>query len=925
MNRVKFTIVCMMLVFAGAIVRSGNSAPAAFLPAPRSVSASDGDHFDKVSISWNAVRGATTYRIFRNTIDNHQTATDLGTTVAGYFFDFTAVVGQNYFYWVRAENGGTVSDLGVPEQGRRAAGSASSTIFSPLSPPPVPGANQVTAAKAMLGKTLFWDEQLSSTRTVACGTCHRPASGGSDPRTVVGSNRSRNPGFDNTFNTADDVFGSPGVIGNNADGTLAPTSLFGLNEQVTGRKAPSYINVGITTNGTFWDGRASNTFRDPLTNVVLFSDWGGLESQSVGPPMSAVEMAHAGRDWTGAAARIAASRPLALASSIPASMLGWIDNRTYPELFTEAFGTPDVTPARIAMAIATHERTLFSDRTPLDRWATEIEPLTAQEDRGRDVFVSVNCSFCHGGPVLADQNFHNVGVRPTNEDPGRGAISGVANDNGRFKTPTLRNVELRGPYFHNGRFATLEEVVEFYNRGGDFNAGNINRGLIRALNLTTQQKADLVAFLKRPLTDPRVRDELPPFDRPKLFTESNRVPETVGTGRAGTGGTTPQPVAIEPPFAGNPSFAVGLSAALPNATVTLVIDAADPGVGAVVPASGSFARIVRQSDAGGFASATLPIPADPAIVGRTFYGRWYVADAGAANGFSVTAAFRFTVFPPASITAPETEADFDGDGRTDFSIFRPSVAEWWISRSANGGNFAARFGGTADRIAPTDFTGDGRTDIAFWRAGEWFVFRSEDSSYYSFPFGSPGDIPVPGDFDGDGKSDAAVFRPSSSTWFISLSAGGTIIRQFGAAGDRPLPADFDGDGRRDIAVYRTVSGEWWIERSSGGVIAFQFGTSADIAIPADFTGDRRADAAIWRPTTGEWFVLRSEDSSYFSFVFGVNSDVPSVGDFDGDSLADAVVFRSGSGTWYVNGSGGTTLIRQFGVSGDIPLPSVTAR
>ena len=93
-----------------------------------------------------------------------------------------------------------------------------------------------------------------------------------------------------------------------------------------------------------------------------------------------------------------------------------------------------------------------------------------------------------------DNAFHNIGVRPQTEDTGRFQVTGDPNDMGEFRTPSLRNVSLRGPYFHPGRFTTLEEVVEFYNRGGDFDAPNINRNLIRPLNLSPQQKSDLLAF-----------------------------------------------------------------------------------------------------------------------------------------------------------------------------------------------------------------------------------------------------------------------------------------------------------------------------------------------------------------------------------------------------------------------------------------------
>jgi hypothetical protein len=277
-------------------------------------------------------------------------------------------------------------------------------------------------------------------------------------------------------------------------------------------------------------------------------------------------------------------------------------------------------------------------------------------------------------------------------------------------------------------------------------------------------------------------------------------------------------------------------------------------------------------------------------------------------------------------------SDFDGDGLTDISIFRPSNGQWWVLRSLDGSSSVTQFGNLSDVITPGDYTGDGIIDIAFWRpsTGEWFILRSEDSSFFSFPFGSTADIPAPADFDGDGKTDVAVFRPSSSTWFILRSGdGGTTINQFGINTDRPVPADYDGDGKADIAIFRpngTNNSEWWIEQSSnGGVSVAQFGTSTDKTVQGDYTGDSKADIAVWRPSTGEWFILRSEDFSYFSFPFGVTDDIPAPGDYDGDGKFDATVFRPSDMNWYSNRTTSGILIVNFGLPNDIPVPSAFVR
>ncbi len=521
-----------------------------------------------------------------------------------------------------------------------------------LNPPPAPPGNPVTTAKANLGKALFWDEQLSSTNTVACGTCHIAKGGGSDPRSVSKAATSVNAGLDGAFGTADDVIGSMGVPLNLADGTYQWSASFGFKEQVTGRRSMSVINAAYAPS-LFWDGRATNVFRDPLTNEVILNGGAALESQILGPPVNSTEMAHNGRDWNDVARRVTAAKPLLLAPFVPAALNTWMANRSYPQLFAEAFGSVDVTPARIAMAIATYERTLYSDQAPVD---SGPGALTAAEARGQQLFGQNGCAACHGGPQFSDNQFHNTGIRPAAEDQGLFAVTGNPNDRAKFRSPSLRNVELRAPYMHNGRFATLEDVVEFYNRGGDFPAPNLERNLIRPRNLTAQQKADLVAFLKRPLTDPRVAAETAPFDRPMLYSESARVPRVTGAGTTGTGGLVPQVTALAPPFVGNTNFTVAVSNALGGTQAVLVIDRADPGASATIPATASLARVpVILSGTGtgkGTGSVSLTIPNNAALVGTTLYGRWFVSDANAANGMAVSPAFQMTIFGTATATAP---------------------------------------------------------------------------------------------------------------------------------------------------------------------------------------------------------------------------------------------------------------------------------
>ena len=628
------------------------------LSAPTGVDASDGAYATKVGVSWDVIRNATSYEIFRGTANDAPSAALVGTTPSLIFFDATAEPAQNYFYWVRARNGTTESSLSVPDQGFRAIGKISPSDVGPnrpLEPPPAPPQNPVTGAKVYLGKTLFWDEQLSSTRTVACGTCHLPRNGGSDPRSKEAVARSTNPGADGAFGTDDDVVGSPGVPLNLADGSYERSEHFGLREQTTPRKAFPVINAAYFDN-LLWDGRAVTRFEDPATGAVIIPAGGGLETQSLLPLTEPVEMSHMGAELDNVVARVAASKPLALSPALPAALAAWLEGRSYPDLFAEAFGTPEVTAVRIALAIASYERTLYSDRTPLDLAAAEILPYPPAQQRGRAVFVRSNCHICHQQTILGDSLFRNIGLRPPEEDQGRFNVTGLQQDRGKFRNVSLRNVALRAPYMHNGRSGSLEEVVEFYDRGGDF-TGAAQDVLIQPLRLTGDQKSDLVAFLRDGLTDPRVASEAGPlFDRPMLYTESARVPQIVGEGTPGSGGVVPEVIAIEPPFAGNPSFTVGLSHAVGGAQAVLVIDSTDPGTGPNIPASAALARetvIVAGDGAGdGYASVSIAIPNDAAKGTSGLIGRWFVLDGGAAGGVAVSPAFQITIFD-ADISTPQ--------------------------------------------------------------------------------------------------------------------------------------------------------------------------------------------------------------------------------------------------------------------------------
>lgn len=285
--------------------------------------------------------------------------------------------------------------------------------------------------------------------------------------------------------------------------------------------------------------------------------------------------------------------------------------------------------------------------------------------------------------------------------------------------------------------------------------------------------------------------------------------------------------------------------------------------------------------------------------------------------------------------------DFDGDGKTDVSMFRPnpsafapnrgpegSSAQWWIYNSSDMSTFAAAFGSPSDIPVPADYTGDGKTDIAFYRSStsEWFVLRSEDQSYFAFTYGSSGDRPAPADYDGDGIADPAVYRPSNGTWFVLQSSDSqTQAVPFGITEDLPTVGDFDGDGKSDFAVFRPSVSQWWQLRSTEGVKAFEFGQNGDETVIGDYTGDGKADVAFYRPSTSEWYVLRSEDDSYFAFTWGAVGDIATPGDYDGDGQTDPAVFRPSDNTWYILGSTSGFQAVPFGTTGDVPIPNVPSQ
>ncbi len=266
--------------------------------------------------------------------------------------------------------------------------------------------------------------------------------------------------------------------------------------------------------------------------------------------------------------------------------------------------------------------------------------------------------------------------------------------------------------------------------------------------------------------------------------------------------------------------------------------------------------------------------------------------------------------------------DFDGDGKSDISVFRPSTGVWYISNSSNNAFRSVQFGLANDKLAPADFDGDGKTDISVFRNGTWYFLTSSNNLQTTAQFGTVGDLPVPGDFDADGKADISVFRPSNGTWYrLNSSTNEFVAHNFGLSEDLPQIADFDGDGKSDLAVFRPSSSVWYtLLSTNNSFFAFKFGLPEDIPSPADYDGDGKTDISVFRPSSGIWYRINSSNNSFFAQHFGLTGDIPTAADFDGDGKADLAVFRQG--IWYLQQTTAGFAVQQFGINSDIPLPSV---
>ena len=517
------------------------------------------------------------------------------------------------------------------------APSAVSQADAPMpNPPEFPDENPLLPDQDILGKFLFWEEQMSHDNSVACGTCHIHEAGGSDPRAPL----TINPGPDGMFGTDDDIRGSQGVHRiDHLTNDLVNDATFGTNRQVTGRKTPSSVNSAYFID-LFWDGRATQAYTDPQTGLVEIAYLGALESQAAGPPVSDVEMGSVGRSWNDITAKLATVTPMAVASNVPVEMADFLSsNPTYPDMFAAVYGDPAITSKRVNFAIANYERTLIADETVLDDFLKGNTPDLGPFQNGFDLFQgSANCAACHTMPFTMDNTFHNIGVRPDADDAGRMDFTGDPADMAKFKTPMVRNAALRVPLFHNGSAATITEVIDFYDAGGDFPGPNIDVDIV-PLNLAAQDRLDLIDFVENGMTDSRLTNNVFPFTRPTLGSELPSLNINYGVASPDSIGGFAQIYANGPANRGNANFVVGLTGAAPSMPAQLVMSFVQDPLGTPYPdprfpvpvnlGIGSiFLKAPKTTSADGVSSFNMPIPPDAILAGFKFYAQWFIADPG---------------------------------------------------------------------------------------------------------------------------------------------------------------------------------------------------------------------------------------------------------------------------------------------------------